>query len=113
MQEKKTVYIAGKITDDLFYRTKFYEAARKLEAAGFAVLSPAVLPDGFTYEAYMRMSEAMLNECEAVCFLPDWRESKGARYEYGHATANGKEIFFYANWLALKNAEEKAAAGDA
>ena len=28
---KETVYLAGKITGDPFYRMKFYDAARKLE----------------------------------------------------------------------------------
>ena len=29
--QKKTVYLAGKITGDPFYRSKFYEAQKKLE----------------------------------------------------------------------------------
>ena len=28
--QKKTVYLAGKITGDPFYRSKFYEAQKKL-----------------------------------------------------------------------------------
>lgn len=77
--QKKTVYIAGKITGDPFYRSKFYEAQKKLEEGGFIVVNPALLPsEGFTWEAYMRMAGAMLNECAEVCFLPDWTESRGA-----------------------------------
>lgn len=57
----KTVYIAGKITDDPYYRVKFYEAARLLEDAGFAVVNPATLPpEGLDYDAYIRISTAML-----------------------------------------------------
>lgn len=113
MQEKKRVYLAGKITGDPLYRSKFYDAAKTLKEAGFNVLSPAILPDGFTYEAYMRMTTAMLDECEAACFLPDWRESKGAMYEYGRAAAHNKEIFFFEEWLeewqaAQPKAEEAA-----
>ena len=33
--QKKTVYLAGKITGDPFYRSKFYEAQKKLEDGGF------------------------------------------------------------------------------
>ena len=99
MQEKTTLYLAGKITGDPFYRSKFYEAQRKLEKGGFVVVNPALLPpEGFTYEAYIRMSSAMLEECEAACFLPDWIDSKGAIYEYGKATATGKKVFFFADW---------------
>ena len=103
---KETVYLAGKITGDPFYRSKFYEAARELEAAGFSVVNPATLPaEGFSWEAYMRMSSAMLDECAAACFLPDWIESRGATYEFGRATAQGKRVFLYAAWKAEREKE--------
>lgn len=70
MQEKRTLYLAGKITGDPYYFTKFYNAQKKLEEGGFIVVNPALLPaEGFTWEAYMRMSGAMLAECAEVCFL--------------------------------------------
>lgn len=98
MQEKRTLYLAGKITGDPYYFTKFYNAQKKLEEGGF-VVNPALLPaEGFTWEAYMRMSGAMLAECDEVCFLPDWKESKGAKYEFGEAMAQNKPFFFFADW---------------
>lgn len=97
--QKKTVYLAGKITGDPFYRSKFYEAQKKLEKGGFIVVNPALLPsEGFAWEAYMRMTDAMLNECAEVCFLPDWKESKGAKYEFGEAIAQNKPFFFFEDW---------------
>ncbi|EQB20063.1 phage protein [Dehalobacter sp. UNSWDHB] len=97
--QKETVYLAGKITGDRYYWSKFFEAAKKLEAGGFIVVNPATLPpEGFGWDAYMRMSSAMLDECDAVCFLPDWTDSRGATYEFGRATARGKRIFFFAAW---------------
>ena len=97
--QKKTVYLAGKITGDPFYRSKFYEAQKKLEKGGFIVVNPALLPsEGFAWEAYMRMTGAMLNECAEVCFLPDWKESKGAKYEFGEAIAQNKPFFFFDHW---------------
>ncbi len=79
MQRKETVYLAGKITGDPYYFTKFYNAQKKLEEGGFIVVNPALLPaEGFTWEAYMRMSGAMLAECAKVCFLPD-RTGKRAK----------------------------------
>lgn len=99
MQE--TVYLAGKITGDPFYRSKFNEAARELEAAGIIVVNPATLPaEGFTWEAYMRMSAAMLEECAAACFLSDWTESNGATWEFGRAAATGKRVFMFDTWKA-------------
>lgn len=109
MQSKETVYLAGKITDDPLYFSKFYDAQKKLEASGFIVVNPALLPaTGFIWEAYIRMSSAMLDECDAVCFLPDWIESKGATYEFGRATATGKRVFLYAAWEAEQEAARTA-----
>lgn len=105
--QKKTVYLAGKITGDPLYRSKFYEAQKKLEEGGFIIVNPALLPsEGFTWEAYMRMAGAMLNECAEVCFLPDWTESRGAKYEFGEAVAQKKPFFFFNDWEAKQNAEK-------
>lgn len=97
---KTTVYLAGKITGDPCFFSKFYEAQRALEEAGYIVLSGIRLPqEGFTWEQYMRITAAMLEECETVCFLPNWKDSRGAAYEYGQAAAREKFMFFYADWL--------------
>lgn len=107
MQNKETVYLAGKITGDPSYFSKFYEAQKKLEAGGFIVVNPALLPSsGFSWEAYMRMSSAMLDECAAACFLPDWIDSKGATYEFGRATARGMRVFLFAAWEAEQRTPE-------
>lgn len=115
MQEKRTLYLAGKITGDPYYFTKFYNAQKKLEEGGFIVVNPALLPaEGFTWEAYMRMSGAMLAECAEVCFLPDWKESKGAKYEFGEAMAQNKPFFFFTDWEreGSQNTTDNQAAGN-
>lgn len=90
-----TIYIAGKITGDPDYKEKFNSYQKMLEERGHIVLNPAVLPsEGFSYAAYMRMSAAMLRECEAVCFLPDWAESNGAMSEFKKAAKAQKVIYF-------------------
>ena len=99
MSEFKTVYLAGKITGDPNYRGKFERAAMELERSGYIVLNPALLPPaGFEYAAYMRMSRAMLDECEAICLLPDWTESAGALDEYPRSISLGIRAFEYADW---------------
>lgn len=96
---KEAVYIAGKITGDPEYKAKFKAAREALEAAGFVVLDPSVLPfPGLRYDAYIKIGAAMLDECAAVCFLSDWVDSNGAMYEYGRATAQEKRVFFYEDW---------------
>lgn len=109
---KETVYLAGKITGDPYYRSKFHEAACELAAAGFIVVNPAKLPaEGFTWEAYMRMSSAMLDECAAGCFLPDWTESRGATEEFSKAAAAGKRVFMFDEWKAERDTGRSGAHG--
>ena len=75
------VFISGKITGDANYRDKFQNAQRFLEKQGYMVLSPAVLP-WIPWEACMRITLAMMKEADIIAFLPDWRDSPGARIEY-------------------------------
>ncbi len=92
-EARKAVYLAGKITGDPCYFTKFLQIEKELEALGYAVFNPARLPQGcLPWISYMRICFAMIDECSAVFFLPDWRESRGATWEYGYAVAKGKGI---------------------
>ncbi len=106
---KRTAFLSGKITNDPHYKNKFFTAAAELEAAGFTVLNPAALPaDAFSWDAYLRITEAMLRECDCVFFLPDWQESRGARYEYGLAAACGKVGYFYDDFIREAHAPKVA-----
>lgn len=93
MQGKK-VYIAGKVTGDKDYKSKFENAAQRLIADGLLVMSPAILPEGFDYEDYMTVCFAMIDVCDTVVFLPDWKESRGAMREYEHAIVTFKKILY-------------------
>lgn len=89
----KTVYIAGKITDNADYKRNFDTAKRMLQQQGYAVLSPADLPeDGFAYDQYMRICKAMLVECDTICLLPNWPDSNGASIERRLAYTLGKRV---------------------
>lgn len=102
MNNENTVYLAGRITGDPEYKKKFEAARRALESASYIVLDPSILPSsGFEYAAYIRISTSMMDECAQVCFLPDWRDSEGAMYEYGRAAAHEKPIFYYEDWARV------------
>ena len=105
MEETVMVYLAGKITGDPNYREKFSAAAAELNKAGYAVINPALLPDGLDYAAYIRISSAMLDECDSVCFLPDWIESRGATHEYDRARLCDKHRFEYDGWLKTRKGD--------
>lgn len=88
------IYIAGKISDDPNYKQKFQAKAEQLRSIGYKVLSPAVLPLGFEHDEYLRICYAMIDVCDGVYLLEDWRESKGARLEREYAVKNNKMLVY-------------------
>ena len=89
------LYIAGKITGDPSYHDKFQRAALRMRRLGHTVMSPSCLPLGFEWKEYLHICEAMIDVCDGVLFLPDWRESQGAVREYYYACEKNKEIYHY------------------
>lgn len=88
------VYVAGPMTGlPEFNRPAFFAAEAHLKELGAVVVNPAVLPDGFSHDAYMRMCIPMMMECDAVAFLPGWHQSKGARQEFTRAHSFGLDLY--------------------
>ena len=75
------IYIAGKITGDSEYKKKFYDAECALIDKGHTVMNPAILPAGFEWGEYMAICLQMQSVCDGTLFLPDWKDSQGARLE--------------------------------
>lgn len=88
------VYIAGKITGNPEYKKHFAAAEKKFIEDGHLVMNPAVLPEGFGFDDYMPICYAMIDCCDAVAFLPNWTDSKGAGLEYGYAITRLKQMIF-------------------
>ena len=86
------IYIAGKITDDFGYKQKFASYTRAVEGEGYTVMNPAVLPAGMASADYMRICFAMIDSADVVAFLPDWKDSPGARLEQDYCCYVGKHI---------------------
>ena len=57
-------------------------------------MNPAIMPDGFLYEEYMRVCLSMIDVCDAVYMLPCWKDSPGAMFEKQYAEFNGKKILY-------------------
>lgn len=87
------IYIAGKITGDPYYNVKFARAAADITDAGHTPINPALQPEGMSNADYMRISFAQLDSADAVAFLPDWEDSKGARIEHLLVEYTGKPTY--------------------
>lgn len=90
----KTIYIAGKINGLKNYREIFKKAEDELITKGYAVMNPAVLGEGFPYETYMPICLDMLEACDEVYMLSNWKDSKGALLEHDYAKVQGKKIIY-------------------
>lgn len=91
------VYIAGKITGDAGYFPKFAMAQAKASQDGHIVLNPAWLPEGMEPRDYMRICFAMIDVADLVVFLPDAKDSAGARLEKAYCEYVGKEMEFWSD----------------
>lgn len=89
------IYIAGKITGNDDYKKQFQEAELKLKAEGHQVINPTWKPLGLTYKQYIDMGLMELSQCDAICLLDGWEQSKGAKLEKQYAETIGLEIIEY------------------
>lgn len=110
------VYISGKIGEEVISdatRQKFARAEEMLKAKGHEVTNPASekcqcllryslrneeLKTGKEVEFYsfalMTDIVSIWRDCDAVYFLRDWRQSRGATAELYFAKAVGKRMYF-------------------
>lgn len=88
----KKIFLSGPITGREDCRARFAQAAAYYRRKGFAVLNPAVLPEGMEPADYMRICTAMIDAADAVVFLPGAEQSPGSNVERAYAYYARKEI---------------------
>lgn len=105
------IYIASKVTGDENYREKFEKAEAVLASIGCEPINPTCLrlPKSCSWKDYMALTLRMLDLADAVCLLPDWKESPGACIEIGYAAAKGIGIITADQILPQEGASEPAA----
>ena len=89
---KKVVYVAGSISDDPDFRTKFTEAETELTWSGYIALSPAWLPPGLDNGRYMQICMAMIDQADELVLLGSWLASPGAQLEREYAAYQRKPV---------------------
>ena len=103
------VYISGKMTGlseekiwENFRKVETWLASKKTNAGGEpieSIMNPAVTYamqkySAFSYEDWLHIDFAMLDACDAVCLLPNWKDSMGAKREIAYAYKHGKEVYY-------------------
>lgn len=89
----KTIYIAGQIKGNPDYREDFNAAEAYLMYRGYAVINPAMLPEGLPPEKYMPICLAMLEAADAVLVLNGGIGSDSATLERAYADYQGKLVY--------------------
>lgn len=85
----KKVYISGQITglEESEYKELFNEAEDVLLSFGYEPINPIVLDEAeatkdWTWHDYMKRDIKLLCGCDYIYLLPNWKNSKGAKFEY-------------------------------
>ena len=102
------IYISGKMTG--LSEEKIWDNFRKVETFLVkhgrhnskkieSVMNPAVTYamqkfNAFSYEDWLHIDFAMLDACDAVALLPNWKDSMGAKREIAYAYKHGKEVCY-------------------
>jgi hypothetical protein len=95
-----TVYLSGKITGDKHFKKKFLKAKVKLVKNGYDVINPCDIScyaDFLSYEQFLHIDYALIDCCDCIYMLKDWKDSNGARLELNYAKCKGKEILYEEN----------------
>lgn len=91
-----TIYLSGAISglDIEKVKAKFQQAEDHLTNQGWEVVNPLKIHNGEvkTWEQYMFRDIEELFKCDAICMLPCWVGSRGARIEVFIAIITRKKI---------------------
>ena len=96
------LYISGAISSDLNWYEKFSNAEKRLQeryddAIIFNPILTSKYADKISYEDFMTIDMAIIDVCDTIFLLKDWKESKGAVREYHYALSKNKNIIMEEN----------------
>lgn len=95
MKMKIRVYISGAITGTDDAEERFEQVEQYLIGEGYDVVNPFKVCSSISHwkhQSLMRLCFMLMDECDAVYFMPGWKGSLGANQEYGYAIGTDKII---------------------
>ena len=99
----KKVYISGKMTGLKPRQIKkiFGKTEKRIieNNPDMYVMNPAVTYnmlkyDAFSYEDWLRIDFAMIDACDAIVMIPNWKDSIGAKREIAYAYKHNKKVYY-------------------
>ena len=100
---RQKIYISGAIAhhDINERRTAFEACAKFCEYCGFEAVNPfdnelhrQGIGEKADWRDHMRVDLKMLLECDAICMMDGWEESKGAKLELDVASTCGLTVYY-------------------
>ncbi len=95
----KVIYVAGKYSGENEYEVKKNIAVAEEHAVAIwktkkaAAICPHLNTSHWgqllTHQEFIDGDLAIMERCDGVLFLPNWRQSKGAKLEHNHAVLKG------------------------
>lgn len=92
------IYISGKITGNPNYEEDFAIREQTLKECGYLVINPVIVGKQLqkdlgrepTYDEFIENSYRLIDECDGVSYLDNWKSSKGAQLERKYAIEHNK-----------------------
>lgn len=95
------VYLSGAISANPYYKTDFENARKRLNNAGFAVVSPAIFCDeSMSFDSRTRKCLKVLSTCHAVAVLVTPYQSARCCLELDVAAVLSMQVKTVDEWIA-------------
>ena len=98
-------YISGAITNNPNYKSDFERAEMWLKLQGYEVINPCKVPYQLSHAEFMKIDLALLELCDGIYMLSNWKQSNGAKTELAVAKALGKKVKFESKQWAIRPKE--------
>lgn len=96
--KNQKIYVSGPMTGIYEYNRPAFEAATELlNSRGWQAINPSAYDSevkGTLWRDFLKKDLKLLAECDAICCLPGWENSDGARLEVSIMFELGLPIYF-------------------